>query len=163
MAKSKKDDGSAPAAAKSTKAAHKISPLGQQIINAISIAAADAARNGYQGVAGLTPMTVVKGEKVVKGVTNSASKFKNEGNKIKNKLTFNETTGEAKASISKLLAGPADSDQFKKFLSLAKAAKGDLGKTYSPAVKALAAEAVAYGGGGGGTRAGRTGDSLDLL
>ena len=163
MAKDKKGTEAAPEAAKSAKAAHKISPLGQQILNAISIAAADASRNNYAGVAGLTPMTIVKGEKVMKGVVNSASKHKNEGNKIKNKLTFNEQTGEPKAAISKLLAGSADSDDFKKFLLLAKAAKGDLGKTYSPAVKALAAAAVAYGGQGGGTRAGRTGDSLDLL
>lgn len=166
MAKSKKSEDMSSASPKASKAAHKIGRIGAIILGAVSRAASMAVKNNYEDVAGLTPRYITKGEKVEKGVKNSASEHKNEGNKIKNKLTFDEKTGEAKGSIAKLLAGSEDNADFIEFRKLAKAAGPDFNtQTYSSNVKALAAKAVAFGGMGGGSRSGRTmsADDLDAL
>jgi hypothetical protein len=168
MAKKGKSEGdsSAEVKAKKVKAAHKIGKIGAIILGAVSRAASMAVKNNYEDIEGMTPRYITKGEKVTAGVVNSASEHKNEGNRIKNKLTFDEKTGEAKGSIAKLLAGSEDNADFVEFRRLAKAAGPDFNSsTYSSDVRALAAKAVAFGGLGGGSRSGRTmsTDDLDLL
>jgi hypothetical protein len=130
-----------PAAAKKSTPKAKVELSGKGLVVKQYILAATSlgGMNNYSGVKGWTESPATKGADGK--ITPAAEKArKTQANKIQPKLSG--------GTIARVLA-TGSGEQFEKFLSLAKAAQADIkASKYSPAVKALLAHAIEFGGSG---------------